>query len=85
MMGLACPGQWLQVPAPGEEKEWMGQLHCRHEPAGQKAPSVQLLHDVALSAAENVPAAHGSHCTAFDLEKLPALHGSGAAMPGCGQ
>ena len=63
----------------------MGQLHCRHEPAGQKAPSEQLLHEVALSAAENSPAAHGSHCTAPDLEKSPALHGSGAAMPGCGQ
>ena len=24
-------------------------------------------------------------CTAFDLEKLPALHGTEAAMPGCGQ
>ena len=63
----------------------MGQLHCRHEPAGQKAPSEQLLHDVALSSAENSPAAHGSHSTAPGLEKPPALHASGVAVPGCGQ
>ena len=63
----------------------MGQMHGRDEPLGQNEPAGQLLHDGDLSAAANVPALHGSHCSAFDWEKLPALHGTGAAMPGCGQ
>ena len=63
----------------------MGQMQGRDAPSGQDEPGGQLLQDSDLSAAANVPALHRSHCTAFDLEKLPALHGTGAAMPGCGQ
>ncbi len=63
----------------------MGQMQGRDAPSGQEEPRGQLAHDGELSAAANVPALHRSHCTAFDLEKLPALHGKGAAMPGCGQ
>ena len=63
----------------------MGQMQGRDAPSGQDEPAGQLLQDSDLLAAANVPALHRSHCTAFDLEKLPALHGSEAAMPGCGQ
>jgi hypothetical protein len=63
----------------------MGQMQGRDAPSGQDEPGGQLLQESDLSAAANVPALHGLHCTAFDLEKLPALHGKVAAMPGCGQ
>ena len=63
----------------------MGQMQGRDEPSGQEEPGGQLLHDSDLSSAANVPALHSSHCVALDLEKLPALHGTEAAMPGCGQ
>ncbi len=63
----------------------MGQMQGRDAPSGQEEPGGQLSHDSDLSAAANVPALHKSHCTAFDLEKLPALHGLGVAMPDSGQ
>jgi hypothetical protein len=63
----------------------MGQMQGRDAPSGQEEPGGQLPHDGDPLAAANVPALHSSHCKAFVLEKLPALHGTEAAIPGCGQ
>jgi hypothetical protein len=63
----------------------MGQMQGRDAPSAQNEPGGQLPQNVDPAAAANVPALHCSHCAAPDWEKLPALHGTGAIVPFCGQ